>query len=147
MQPALVWNFFTHSPFLPFLLFWCSSHFYAKRNKKTRMDKFDQKCVISCGMQGNARNKNTNKCKNLFGVKSKLESIQRFARCRILPPNFIGRLCISIFDTYTSMLTSIIPQTKMFHLILKFNISCPSARSYRGVGCIQVRRQKNSSTL
>ena len=41
-----------------------------------------QKCAINCGIEGNASNENITKYKNLFGFKSILKFIQRFARYR-----------------------------------------------------------------
>ena len=52
-----------------------------------------QKCAINCGIQGNACNENITKYKNLSGVKSISNSVQRLARCRIVALISIGRLC------------------------------------------------------
>ena len=41
-----------------------------------------QKCAINCRIEGNASNENITKYKNLFGFKSILKFIQRFARYR-----------------------------------------------------------------
>ena len=49
------------------------------------MDKNEQicqKCAMNCGIEGNASNENITKYKNLFGFKSILKFIQRFARFR-----------------------------------------------------------------
>ena len=59
----------------------------------------EQNYAINCGIQGNASNKYITKYKNLFGVKSIFESIQRFARYRIGALILIGRLCIQSVKT------------------------------------------------
>ena len=52
-----------------------------------------QKCAINCGIEGNASNENITKYKNLRGVKSISNSVQRLARYRIVALISIGRLC------------------------------------------------------
>ena len=53
-----------------------------------------QKCAINCGIEGNATtNENIAKYKNLSGVKSISNSVQRLARYRIIALISIGRLC------------------------------------------------------
>ena len=52
-----------------------------------------QKCAINCGIEENASNENITKYKNLSGVKSISNSVQRLARYRIIALISIGRLC------------------------------------------------------
>ena len=52
-----------------------------------------QKCAINCGIEGNASNENITKYKNLCGVKSISNSVQRLARYIIVALISIGRLC------------------------------------------------------
>ena len=54
-----------------------------------------QKCAVNCGIEGNASNENITKYKNLCGVKSISNSVQRLARYRIVALISIGRLCMS----------------------------------------------------
>ena len=54
---------------------------------------FCQKCAINCGIEGKASNENITKYKNLCGVQSISNSVQRFARYRIVALISIGRLC------------------------------------------------------
>ena len=60
-----------------------------------------QKCAIHCGIEGNASNENITKYKNLSGVKSISNSIQRLARYRIVALISIGRLCSSPVAMHT----------------------------------------------
>ena len=53
-------------------------------------------CAINCGIGGNASNENITKYKNLSGVKSISNSVQRLARYRIVALISIGRLCTSV---------------------------------------------------
>ena len=53
-----------------------------------------QRCAINCIIEGNAYNENITKYKNLCGVKSISNSVQRLARYRIVSLISIGRLCI-----------------------------------------------------
>ena len=53
-----------------------------------------QKCAINCRIEGNASNENITKYKDLCGVKSISNSVQRFARYRIVALISIGRLCL-----------------------------------------------------
>ena len=55
-----------------------------------------QKCAINCGIEGNASNENITKYKNLCGVKSISNYIQRLARYRIVALISIGRLCTNV---------------------------------------------------
>ena len=52
-----------------------------------------QKCAINCGIEGNDSNENITKYKNLSGVKSISNSVQRLARYRIVTLISIGQLC------------------------------------------------------
>ena len=84
-------GFFTHPPFLHFLLLCCNSHFYATINKIRLVhenEQIDLNCAINYGIQLNNK-----KYKNLRGVKSILESIKRFPRHNISSLISIGQLC------------------------------------------------------
>ena len=59
-----------------------------------KMNQFAKVCVINCGIEGNASNENITKYKNLGGIKSISNSVQRLARYRIAALISIGRLCI-----------------------------------------------------
>ena len=73
---------------LLYLSNWCKS--VSEKEEGIQMDKLNK----NYGIQWNATNKSITKYENLFGVKSIFESIQRFARYRIVPLIWIGRLCM-----------------------------------------------------
>ena len=49
-----------------------------QESKVHKNGQIEQICGINCGIQGNASNKYITKYKNIFGVKSIFEPIQRF---------------------------------------------------------------------
>ena len=65
-----------------------------------------QKCAINCGIEGNASNENITKYKNLSGVKSISNSVQRLARYRIVALISIGRLCNSLVGNHLITIAS-----------------------------------------
>ena len=63
-----------------------------------------EKCAINYGIEGNAGNENITKYKNLCGIKSISNSVQRLARNRFVALISIERLCIYGFIKLISML-------------------------------------------
>ena len=67
---------------------------------------FCQKRAINCGIEGNASNESITKYKNLCGVESISNSVQRLASYRIVALISIGRLCLYLSIYYANILPS-----------------------------------------
>ena len=82
-----------------------------------------QKCAINCGIEGNASNENITKYKNLFGFKSILKFIQRFAIYRNAILIWIGRLFMFTNRKFRSSLRDIIRSNSNYHFPPLLNFS------------------------